>query len=233
MMLFGGGANMWVTISPGLRSAISLGSGDTVWPIWIITGRLNDEATSCARLSTSKSFGPATSRDSRALTPAIISRFVPIASRAAADIGAAEVHRVAFGQDTGAPDVDQNAALLRRRLWRPQSFRRCDPRPAIPHRSSPSRRRRGTAPAHLDTRRVGVDIDQPGHHQLAARVDRFGGVGRMLASTATIRPSAIATSRIASSLREGSMTRPPLRSGRISPPSPRSRVEDRPMQQCR
>src|ERR1700733_6050035 len=32
----------------------------------------------------------------------------------------------------------------------------------------------------------------------------------MLAPTATIRPSAIATSRIAFSLREGSMTRPPL-----------------------
>ncbi len=31
------------------------------------------------------------------------------------DIRALQVHRVAFGQDAGAPDVDQHAALLRRR----------------------------------------------------------------------------------------------------------------------
>jgi len=31
------------------------------------------------------------------------------------DVGALEVHRVAFGQDAGASDVDQHAALLRRR----------------------------------------------------------------------------------------------------------------------
>jgi hypothetical protein len=30
----------------------------------------------------------------------------------------------------------------------------------------------------LDTRRVGMDINQPGHYQLAARVDRVDGVGR-------------------------------------------------------
>ena len=28
-------------------------------------------------------------------------------------VGADEIHRVAFGQDAGAPDVDQNASLLR------------------------------------------------------------------------------------------------------------------------
>ena len=44
------------------------------------------------------------------------SRFFAIASRAARDIGAVEVHRVAVGQDAGAPDVDQHAAGLRRRL---------------------------------------------------------------------------------------------------------------------
>src|SRR5439155_1360126 len=53
IMLFGGGANMWVTMSPGLSSPRSFGSGEMVCPIWIITGRLNDDATSCARRSTS------------------------------------------------------------------------------------------------------------------------------------------------------------------------------------
>ena len=48
----------------------------------------------------------------------------------------AEVHRVAVGQDAGAPDVDQHAARLRRRSWRRQSCRRYDRRPAIRRRSN-------------------------------------------------------------------------------------------------
>jgi hypothetical protein len=51
--LFGGGANMWVTMSPRFKSANSRGSGETVCPMWIIRGIPNDEATSCARRSTS------------------------------------------------------------------------------------------------------------------------------------------------------------------------------------
>ena len=82
MMLFGGGANMWVTMSPRLSRLSSLGSGETVWPIWIITGRSKDVATSCARLSTSKS-SAATFLDSRALTPTMKSRLRVIASFAA------------------------------------------------------------------------------------------------------------------------------------------------------
>jgi hypothetical protein len=83
--------------------------------MWIITGKLNDDATA-ARWSTSKSFGPATSMDSLALTPPIISRLRPIAR--APPRSARRMSRVALGQDTGTANVDQNAALLRRRFQR-------------------------------------------------------------------------------------------------------------------
>ena len=52
-MLLGGGANMWVTMSPRFSRSTSLGSGEIVCPMWIITGRLKEVATSCARRSTS------------------------------------------------------------------------------------------------------------------------------------------------------------------------------------
>ena len=115
MMLLGGGANICVTTSPRLSRLISLGSGETVWPMWIITGRLKDVATSCARLSTSKSLAPATSRQPRLDADDEVAVLRNRVLRRA-DIGAVDVHRVAFGQDAGAPDVDQHAALLRRRL---------------------------------------------------------------------------------------------------------------------
>ena len=51
-MLLGGGANMCVTTSPGFSRGMSLDSGETVWPIWIMTGRLKAVATSCARRRT-------------------------------------------------------------------------------------------------------------------------------------------------------------------------------------
>ena len=139
--------------------------------MWIITGRLNDVATSCARRSTSKSFAPATSRDSRALTPAMKSRFFAIASRAAPTSARLEVHRVAFGQDAGAPDVDQNAALLRRRFARRQSFRRCDRRLAIPRRSTRSRRPAGTSAGPFgEARRSGCGCRSgPGRRACRAR----------------------------------------------------------------
>ncbi len=66
-----------------------------------------------------------------------------------ADVGAVEVHRVAFRQNAGAPDVDQNAARLRRRFGDRNGF--ADAIRALRSRidQSRSRRRRGTAPAHL------------------------------------------------------------------------------------
>jgi hypothetical protein len=50
---FGGGANMWVTMSPRLSSGKSFESGDAVWPMWIITTRPDGPATSAVRRSTS------------------------------------------------------------------------------------------------------------------------------------------------------------------------------------
>ena len=67
-MLCGSGAYMCVTMSPRLSSASIFGIGDTVWPMWIITGR--SPATSCARFNASRSPAPATLNDRRALTPA-------------------------------------------------------------------------------------------------------------------------------------------------------------------
>ncbi len=53
IMLLGGGAYIWVTTSPGLSSSISFGSGVIVCPMWIMTGRLKEEATCWVRRSTS------------------------------------------------------------------------------------------------------------------------------------------------------------------------------------
>ena len=95
-----------------------------------------------------------------------------------ADIGAADVHGVAFRQHTGTPDVDQNAARLRRRLGGRNDF--ADAIRALRSRIDQSGDAVGEAQRRpiVETQRVGVDIDQPGHYQLAARVDRFDGVGR-------------------------------------------------------
>ena len=67
-MAFGGGAYMWVTTSPGFSSGNRVESGETVCPMWIITGRSKAEAAAWVRRSTSTS-SAATLRDSRALTP--------------------------------------------------------------------------------------------------------------------------------------------------------------------
>jgi hypothetical protein len=56
--------------------------GETDWPMWIITGRLNAEAASCARRNPSRSLVPATFSDNRALTPTTTSRLRAIAPRA-------------------------------------------------------------------------------------------------------------------------------------------------------
>src|SRR5215475_13466345 len=47
-MPFGAGAYMWVTMSPRLSSGRMARIGEYDWPMWIITGRLNGAAASCA-----------------------------------------------------------------------------------------------------------------------------------------------------------------------------------------
>ena len=57
---------MCVTMSPGLSSARMAGSGETVSPMCTITGSFIGPVIACARRSASRSFLPATVRDSRA-----------------------------------------------------------------------------------------------------------------------------------------------------------------------
>ena len=173
MTLFGGGANMCVTISPRLSRLMSLGNGEIVWPIWIITGRLKDVATSCARRNTSKSLAPATRLDADDEVAVLRNRVLR-----RADVGASKVHRVAFGQDAGAPDVDQNAALLGRRLG--DGNRVADVIGPLRSRVDPTRdaiREAKPRPA-CGSGGVGVDVDQPRDDELAACIDGFRGGGR-------------------------------------------------------
>ena len=209
-MLFGGGANMWVTMSPGLSRSKSLGSGETRLPhvdhhrqieggghllrapqhlVVVGAGDIPREP----RLDADDEV--AVLRDG-------------VARRT--DIGAADVHGVAVGQDAGAPDVDQHAAGLRRRPGDGnrvgdaiRSLRSGIDQPGDAVREA----ERGTV---LVAGGVGMDVEQARDDDLAARIDRVARASAaMLASTAAMRPPAIATSRIASSLSEGSMTRPP------------------------
>ena len=114
-MLFGGGANMCVTMSPGLSRSMSLrqrrdrlahvdhhrqieGGDDLLRaPQHLVVVGAGDVARQ-PRLDADD--------DVAVLRDGVARR---------ADIGAAEVHGVAVGQDAGAPDVDQHAARLRRR----------------------------------------------------------------------------------------------------------------------
>jgi hypothetical protein len=95
-----------------------------------------------------------------------------------ADVGACEVHRVAVGQDTGAPDVDQHASLLRRRAR--DGNRVGNVIGALAARIDPSRH-----PVMQDELRslsistdVRVNVEQTGDDELAARVDHVGGISR-------------------------------------------------------
>ena len=92
-------------------------------------------------------------------------------------VGAGEVQRVAVGDDAGAADIDEDARLLRRRARNRnrignviRALRPCidPPRDSVlQHESWPL-----GGPS-----RVGVDVNQAGDDELAARVDDIRGVG--------------------------------------------------------
>ena len=107
--------------------------------------------------------------------------------------------------------LTQGAADLRRCLARRRRFRRCCrlPRAGIdPARYAVLQRQRRS---FLAAAGVGVDVDQAGGDDLAARIDRLGGVARDVGldrDDACRRQSPRRGSP--SSPTEGSMTRPPL-----------------------
>src|SRR5215510_5610917 len=111
-MPFGAGAYMWVTMSPRLSSGRTARIGEYDWPMWIITGRLNGAAASCARRSASRSLASATFSDNRALTPTTIAmaRDRPLRQ---GDVGGVHVVQLAGGRDNAdAGNVHQGAAQL-------------------------------------------------------------------------------------------------------------------------
>lgn len=94
----------------------------------------------------------------------------PLSSMMLLGGGACDVHGVAIGQNAGASDIDQHAALLRRR-------------PGHGHRVADAigPLRAGIDPPGHAVRedeawtlrgagRVGVDVDQPRHDERAARI---------------------------------------------------------------
>ncbi|MSV27171.1 MAG: hypothetical protein EXQ52_00245 [Bryobacterales bacterium] len=90
-----------------------------------------------------------------------------------ADIGAVDIHGVAFGQDAGTTDIDQAAALLRRRLCDRDHVG--DVIGALRSRIDPARhavlQNHPRAPAF--TAAMGVDVNETRGDDLAARIDGF------------------------------------------------------------
>ena len=177
-MLFGGGANMWVTMSPGLSRSRSLGSGETVCPMWIITGRLNGGGHLLRAPQHLVVVGAGDiPRQARLDADDHVAVLRDGVARRA-DVGAADVHGVAVGQDAGAPDVDQHAAGLRRRSGDGNRFVDAigSLRSGIDESGDPVREaERG---AVLDAGGVAMDVEQTRDDDLAARVDRVRRVGR-------------------------------------------------------
>ena len=202
---------IWVTMSPGLSSARIFGIGETVWPMWIITGRSNEEATSCARFSTSRSPAPATLKDRRALTPTIMSRWRAMAARAAAT--SARLMSVSARRSGRMPGACRGRSARGRASARPpRSPRFVDASaPWIRHRRNRHAVREADRRAVLGAGGVGMDVDQAGNHELAARIEHFGGVRR---DPSRSRRRGRRRSRCRESRRspDGSMTRPPLMS---------------------
>ena len=201
---------MWVTMSPGLSRSTSRGSGERDCPIWIISGMLKEVATSCARSSTSSSFSPVTARDSLALTPTTKSRFFAIASRNAPVSARAMFMVSPSGRMPARPIFISTRPCcgdaLATSTISPMRSAPCEP--ASIHPVTPSER---TSPGPSPVRAVWVWMSiSPGTTSLPRASIVSAGSPAMLASTAAMRPCAIATSRIASIRSEGSMTRPPL-----------------------
>ena len=170
---FGGGANRCVTMSPGFSRSSNCGNGDSVWPMWIMTGNPNAVATSCARFNVSTSFA-VTPFESRALMPTIKSRCAAMAARSAPTSARARSIVSPSGRMPPRPTLISNAALLRRRARNLDPY--VDAVGAVRAGVDPARHAVGEHHARpLErARRVRVDVDEPRHDELAARVDRAG-----------------------------------------------------------
>ena len=102
----------------------------------------------------------------------MMSRCLSIADRARADVSAAEIHRVAVGQNAGAADVDQDPGGLRSRSG--DSHDVIDAVGALRTGVDEA----GHAVGQADRRtifhacRVGMNVDQTRHDDLAACIDR-------------------------------------------------------------
>ena len=146
--------------------------------MWIITGRLKGAAASCARRSASRSLAPATLFDNRALTPTTTSRWRAMAPRARATLA----RLMSCNSPPGATPV-------RAMLTRSAADLRRAPRDGGDLIDVVGSRRAGIDPAghavlqaqrrpFLAAAGVGVDVDQARRDDLAARIDRIGGVAR-------------------------------------------------------
>ena len=209
-MLFGGGANMWVTMSPRSSWLTSLDSGDAVWPIWIISGRLNDVATSWARRNTSTS-STATPLVNRALTPTTTSRLRAMAAFAASTSARLRSIVSPPGRIPARPMLMRTRPRLRRPFCDRNHL--VDLVRALRSRIDPAGHAVGQAhcrPRFLSGI-VRVTSRSPGTTTFPVASITSAVLAAMSASTAAIRLPVIATSRMALTRSEGSTTRPPLR----------------------
>jgi hypothetical protein len=94
------------------------------------------------------------------------------------DIGAVEVHQLPVGHDAGSRDIDEHAPQVRRGLG--DGYRFIDAVGALRSRIDEG----GHAVLETQLRAalaaggMGVDVDQTGDHDLAARIDDFRGAFR-------------------------------------------------------
>ena len=161
---------MCVTMSPGFIRSRSTGSGDAVCPMCAITGSPKEEATSCARREDFHVVGGDPPRQPHLDA----GDDIPVARdgiRGRIDIGQAEVHRVAVGEDAGPPDVDQHGGRLRRRTH--------DGRHLVDLVGTPRSRvdpaRHASGEAHPRTLQVPgivrMDVEEPRNDEPPRRVD--------------------------------------------------------------
>ena len=146
--------------------------------MWIITGSPNEVATSWERRSTSTSLAPTTFSESRALTPTMKSRFLAIASRAAATSARARSIVSPSGRMPARPIFMRTRPCCGAERAIVDRFGNAvgPLGPGInPSRHAVLKHERG---AFGRARGMAMDVDQAGDHELAARVDGVGRVGR-------------------------------------------------------
>ena len=164
-------------MSPGSSSGSSSRSDDGLWPMWIITGKPSGSTTCCVRF---KHLDVVRADDGlgqpRLDADDIVA--VPLDRGACrADVRECKVLRVAVRQNSAAADVDEHAARLRRR-----SRDRDDGVDAVgARRARVDPARDAVAQQHARAfhvaARMRMDVDQSGHDELAARVERCGRLG--------------------------------------------------------